>query len=157
MEKKLFFLEQHESSKVTKIFQVVLGALCIVIAVSWLIFNIQTVKSDSTLWITIVFLILFGVYQILAGTGKTKKFIITGVEMIVLKQNSVLPPVEIKSADLEKIEMYPLSIIFRTKNRSSIRFRFGLSYPEIIEPVKNEIVEFAELNSILLEVKDEEL
>ncbi len=157
MEKKLFHLEPKESSRLTKIFQIVLGVLCIIIAIYWLIFNIQSVKADGTLWITILFLIFFGIYQILAGTGKTRKYLCTEPEKLVLKQHSVLPPIEIKSTDIEKIELFPLSISFKIKNRSKIRFRFGLSYPEIIEPVKNEIVVFADLNKIPLEVKDEEL
>jgi hypothetical protein len=157
MEKKLFFLEPGESSKVTKIFQIILGVLCIIIAIYWFIFNLKSVKTDTTLWITIAFLILFGVYQLLAGIGKTRKYIITGPEKIVLKQNAVLPPMELKATELEKIELFPLSISFRIKNHGKTRFRFGLSYHEIIEPVKNEIVEFAELNKIPLEVIDEEL
>jgi len=157
MEKKLFFLELKESSGLTKIFQILLGVLCIIIAIYWLIFNIKSVKADGTLWITILFLVFFGIYQILAGTGRTRKYISTGPEKLVLKQNSVLPPVELNPADIEKIEMFPLSISFKIKNKSWIRFRFGLSYPEIIEPIKNEIVEFADLNTIPLEVKDEEL
>lgn len=157
MEKKIFFLEQHESTKFTRVFQVILGILCILIALYWLIFSFSMVKAGGSLWITIVFLVLFGIYQLLAGTGKTKKYITTEPGKIVLKQNSVLPPVVLKPADIEKIELYPLSINFRMKGRSSIRFRFGLSNTEIIEPVKTELGEFAGLNNIPVETKDEEL
>ena len=157
MEKKLFFLEPVETSKFARIFQIILGILCIIIAIYWLIYSIQSVKTDTTLWITIAFLTLFGVYQLLAGSGKTKKYISTEPDKIVLKQNAVLPAVELKPGDMDKIELFPLSVHFRIKNKTSIRFRFGLTYPEIIEPVKNEIVEFADLNRIPLEIKDEEL
>ncbi len=156
MEKKLFFLE-HGNTRFTKVFQIILGILCLIIALYWLIFNFQAFRTESRLWITIVFLILFGVWEILAGSGRTRKYISTEAGKIVLKQNSVFPPVELKPADLEKIELFPLSISFKMKSRSSIMFRFGLSYPEIIEPVKNEIVEFARLGNIPVEVKDEEL
>ncbi len=156
MEKKLFFLE-HGNTRFTKVFQIILGILCFIIALYWLIFNFQAFRTESRLWITIVFLILFGVWEILAGSGRTRKYISTEAGKIVLKQNSVFPPVELKPADLEKIELFPLSISFKMKSRSSIMFRFGLSYPEIIEPVKNEIVEFARLGNIPVEVKDEEL
>lgn len=156
MEKKLFFLE-HENTRFTKVFQIILGILCFLIALYWLIFNFQAFKTESRLWITIVFLVLFGAWEILAGIGRTRKYISTEAGKIVLKQNSVLPPVEMKPADLEKIELFPLSISFKMKSRSSIIFRLGLSYPEIIEPVKDAIVEFAGLNSIPIEIKDEEL
>jgi len=157
MEKKLFFLELNMSTKFTRAFQIILGLLCIIISAYWLIFNFQAFRAESRLWITIVFLVLFGIYQVLAGTGRTRKYISTEAGKIVLKQNSVLPPVELKPADLEKIELFPLSICFRMKSRNSIRFRFGLSLHEIIEPVKHEIVEFAGLNNIPVEVMDEEL
>jgi hypothetical protein len=155
MEKKLFFLE-HENSRLTKVFQIVLGILCFIVALYWLIFNFQAFRTESRLWITIIFLILFGIWEILAGTGRTRKYISTEAGKIVLKQNSVLPPVELKPDNLEKIELFPLSISFKIKSRSSIIFRFGISYPEIIEPVKNEIVAFAGFNGIPAEIKDEE-
>jgi hypothetical protein len=157
MEKKLFFLEPGESSKFTKTFQILLGILCIIIAIYWMIFNLQSVMSESALWLTIIFLILFGVYQLLAGTGRTRKYIATEQGKLVLKQHSVLPAVEMKSENLEKIEIFPLSISFKIKNRNRIIFRFGLSYPEIIDPVKNEIAGFADLNHIPYEIKVEEL
>jgi hypothetical protein len=157
MEKKIFFLEPKESKGLEKIFHIVLGIACIIIAIYWVIFNIQSIKTDGTLWITILFLVLFGIYQILDGTGKTRKYFATEQEKLVLKQHSVLPAVEIRAADLEKIEIFPLSISFKIRNRSKILFRFGLSYLEIIEPVKNEIIGFADRNSIPYEIKVEEL
>jgi hypothetical protein len=157
MGEKLFFLEHRDGSHVTKIFQTVLGVLCIGIAIYWMVFNIKSLKSDTTLWITIAFLIFFGIYQILAGTGKTKKYIETGSEKIVLKQNSVLPPVTLKPGDLEKIELFSLSIIFTMKKSGKIKLRFGVTYTDIIQPVKDEIVQFAELHNIPFEEISDEL
>jgi hypothetical protein len=157
MEKKVFYLEPKESPGLAKIFHIVLGIACIVIAIYWVIFNIQSIKTDGTLWITILFLVLFGVYQILDGAGKTRKYISTEQGKLILKQHSVLPALILKSEDIEKVEIFPLSIIFKIRNRSKIVFRFGLSYLEIIDPVKNEIAGFAGLNHIPYEIKNEEL
>ncbi len=157
MGEKLFFLDQRNSSHVTKVFQIVLGVLCIGIALYWMFFNIKSIQADSTLWITIAFLIFFGIYQILAGTGKTQKYIETGPEKIILKQNSVLPPVTLKPVEIDNIDIFSLSIIFTMKRSGKIKLRFGLTYTDIIQPVKDEIVQFAELHNIPFEEISDEL
>jgi hypothetical protein len=70
MEKKYFVLGSGESNIMVKLFQIMLGVVCIGIAIYWLIFNTKSMKINSTLWITIAFLIVFGIYQIMAGAGK---------------------------------------------------------------------------------------
>ena len=157
MENKYFLLEPKENPRAVKIFQISLGVTCIAIAIFWILFNIKSLEADRTLWATIIFLMLFGIYEILAGLGKTARYIKTGPAGIIIKQHSVLPDVELISNDIERIEIYPLSIKFLLKNRKKFLFRFGVSYPEIISPVKDEIVEFAGSNKIPLEVISEEL
>jgi hypothetical protein len=67
METKYFSLGPSEQSAVVKIIRSIFGLVCIAIAVFWLIFNIRSVKADHTLWITVLFLSGFGIYQVLAG------------------------------------------------------------------------------------------
>jgi len=157
MEKKIFTLEHRDNSRITRIFQFTLGVICIIIAIFWLVFNLKSLKADNTLWITIVFLTGFGAYEILAGLGKTAKFVDISDEKIILKQNSVLPGIELKASDMEKIEILPLSIKFTMKNHNRHILRFGLSYTEIIIPAKDTITEFAGMNKIPVEMKDEEI
>ncbi len=157
MEEKNFSLELRDSSHITKVFQIVLGILCIGISIYWIIFNIKSLKADTTLWITIFFLVCFGIYQILAGTGKTKKFIETGPDKIRLKQNSVFPAVILQPGDIEKIELFPVSIVFTMKRGGKIILRFGLTYTEIIQPVKDEIMLFAQKHNLKYEEVAEEI
>lgn len=157
MEKKYFLLEVKDNSRVAKIFQLVLGILCIIIAVFWIFFNFKSLKTDSTLWITIVFLLGFGVFEILAGLGKTIKYIEVSADRINLKQNAVLPQLELKPSDLEKIDIFPLSIVFSGKKRNRHILRFGVTNTEVIEPVKDAVTGFAELNNIPVEIKIEEI
>ncbi|MCK7576876.1 MAG: hypothetical protein MZV65_14045 [Chromatiales bacterium] len=77
--------------------------------------------------------------------------------MITLKQSSFLPKSELKSQDIEKIDIFPLSICFLMKNKKKKILRFGLSYTEIISPVKDSVVQFADLNNIAIEEKKEEI
>jgi hypothetical protein len=157
MEKKIFLLEAKENSRVVKIFQLVFGIFCIGIAIFWAIFYLTSKKAEARMWITIVFLAGFGFYQVFAGLGKILRYIETGPDKIKLKQNSFLPAIELKSADIEMIEIYPLSLAFHLKNRKKSILRFGITYTEIIDPVKDAIIEFAFLNKIQLEEKAEEL
>jgi hypothetical protein len=157
MEKKYFSLETKENSRSIKIVQIVFGIVCIAVAIVWLVYNVNLLKNDSTLWITIIFLSSFGAYQILAGLGKTERYVETAPEKIVLRQNSFLPKIELRAGDLDAIEIFPLSVLFRLKNNKKVIFRFGLSNTEIINPVKDEIVDFAEMNSIPVEEKKEDI
>lgn len=157
MEEKKIPLEHTDSSHITRVFQIVLGILCIAISGYWTIYKLKSLQSDSTLWITIIFLVLFGIYQILSGTGKTKKFIETGPDKIRIKQHSVLPSVILIPADIDKIEIYPLSIIFTLKKGGKIKLRFGLTYTDIIQPVKDELILFAQFNNLVFAEINEEM
>jgi hypothetical protein len=157
MEKKYFLLEPKEDSRIVRIFQIVFGIFCILIALFWLVFNIMSGKTESSLWITLIFLIGFGAYQLLAGFGKTNKYIEVGPDKIVMKQNSFLPMIQLKAADIKKIDLFPLNINFLLANRKKINLMFGMTYTDIINPVKEAIIEFAEINKIPFEEKQEEI
>jgi Zn-dependent protease with chaperone function len=154
---KHFYLGAGENNRITKIFRIIFGVVCIVVAVFWLIFNINSVKSDGMLWITIVFLTGFGFYQIWSGFGLATRFIEIAPENIRLKKNSVLPPIVIAGADLERIEIFPLNVIFYLKTSKNILLRFGTTYHEDNEKILDEIIRFAESNNIPFEVIEEEL
>ncbi|HPF04160.1 MAG TPA: hypothetical protein PLV06_01125 [Bacteroidales bacterium] len=157
MEKKYFLLETRESSRFVRTAQVVFGILCIIIAFYWIIFQYGSIKNDSTLWITIVFLAGFGSYQIAAGFGRITRYLEIGSDEVILKQNSVLPRVVLKASAIKKIDFYPMSIRFIMEHKKRTILRFGLSYTDLIEPVKNAIAEFAAINHIITEEMSEEI
>ena len=157
MEKKYFLLSTAENSKLVKIIQIVFGIICIAVAVFWLIFNVRSIKADKTLWITILFLTGFGVYQIWAGLGRATRFIEITSEKIRLKKSIFLPASDIAYQDIQKIELFPLNLIFFLKSQKKILLRFGTSYQETNEQIKDEILAFADLNTISIEIKEEKL
>lgn len=157
MDKKFYSLEIHKTNKLTRIFQLVFGVICILVALIWLIFNFSAVSSVWSLLVTILFLLAFGYYQIISGLGKGEKFIEFHSDRIRLKKNSILPPVEIKAYDAEKIEIYQLSVAFFIKQKGQLNFRFGTTYTDDIEKVKEEISTFAENNHIPFEYKRDEI
>jgi hypothetical protein len=156
MEEKFISLGQDENPKFVKIFQIILGVISIAIALFWIYFNLSAIKNDGTQWISILFLAAFGTYMIRAGLGKNLKFIKISQGSILIKQNTILPPVQIKTRDIKSIEIYPLNIVFNSGQTKKMILRFGISYPEIIEPVKNIIIEIAGKNNIRVEMKDTE-
>jgi hypothetical protein len=157
MENKYFSLGSSENSKTLKIIRVAFGFLCVAIAVYWVIYNISSFKSYGTLWITIIFLLGFGFYQIWAGLGHATIFIEIGSGRIRLKKNPVLPVINIVAGEIEKIEMFPLNLVLFLKSKKKIFLRFGTTYYETNEKIKDEIIKFADINNIPLEIIEEKI
>jgi hypothetical protein len=59
--------------------------------------------------------------------------------------------------EIKKIEVFPLNLIFYFHGGGKMVLRFGTTYTENIDPIKNEIKKFAALNNIDLETKAEEI
>lgn len=156
MAEKYYSLEGTRKSKPMKTVQMVFGVICEVATVYYLISAIKSEGFNLTLLAAVTFLFLFGIYQILSGMGKTEKYFKINNGMISFRQHSVLPAVSLLASNIERIEIYPLSIKFFIKGRNKFIFRFGISYPEIIDPVKQEVIGFAGSKNIEIEIMDEE-
>jgi hypothetical protein len=157
MEGKYFSLGNGDTNQFVKIIRIVFGVVCIIVAVYWLNFNMKNLKQDATLWITIVFLLGFGFYQIWSGLGRANRFIVIADEIINLRKNPLLPSVRMLAEDIDKIELFPLSLVFFLKSGKRILLRFGTTYHEINEIIKDEILTFAERNNIPLEIIEEKI
>lgn len=157
MVKKYYALSNVENNKLVKIIQIVFGIVCFAVAVFWMIFNIRSLKTDGTLWISVIFLTGFGFYQVWSGLGKATRFIEISKEIIRLKKNILMPPVNISSGEIQKIELYPFNLIFFLKSKKKILLRFGASYQETNEDVKDDILAFCDENSIDIEIVEEKL
>jgi hypothetical protein len=156
METEYYQLGQSESSSFIKFIRVLFGLVCMGIAIYWMIFNITSAKTDLRLWITVLFLSGFGFYQVWAGTGRAARFIQISDDRITLKKNALLGAKQINASEIIKIEVYPLNLIFYFKDGKKIILRFGTTFTDIIDPVKNKTEEFASINSIALEIITEE-
>jgi hypothetical protein len=157
MNKEYFSLGPAENSIALKIIRIVFGLVCIGIALFWFIFNTRVARADRMIWITVLFLTGFGMYQIWAGSGRAKRFIEIGNEKIVLRQNSLLPSREIAAAEIKKIEVYPLNLIIYFNKGGRTILRFGTYYTDIIDPVKETVERFAEQHNISFETICEEI
>jgi hypothetical protein len=157
MDKKYFSLGSTENNRVVNIIRIAFGIICILIAIFWISFNVRQLKTDNTLWITVIFLTGFGFYQIWSGFGKATRFLEISGDLIRIKKNPVLPAVNLAPAQIEKIEIFPLNLIFHLKTGKKFMFRFGTTFQETNETIKDEIILFAELNNIPAEFVEEKI
>jgi hypothetical protein len=157
MERDYFSLEVNKSNKLTKVFQLIFGIVCALIALFWLFLNINSVKTNGGLLLTIVFLLGFAYYQINSGLSHGEKYIEISQTALKLKKNSIIPAQELKASDIKKIEIFPLNVVFFLRSGKTVFLRFGTTYADIINSVRNRIETFCEGNKIPLEFKNEEL
>lgn len=154
-ESKIFFLEPDEGSKIIRIFQGILGIMSVLVSGFWILFSIRSDVVSGTIVITEIFLFAFGFYMIMSGIGFTRKYIETKNSLIKLKRYSVLPPLNLEIKDIRQVEILPLSICFKLNNQKKKILRFGITFPEIIEPVKQSIIDFASQHNIKCIIKEE--
>jgi uncharacterized protein YlzI (FlbEa/FlbD family) len=99
----------------------------------------------------------FGSYQVWAGLGRAASFIEFGQSYIRLKKNAILAPSVMNATEIQRIEMFPLNLIIFLKSGKRIMLRFGTTYYETNEKVKDEMLLFAESNNVPLEIIQEKL
>ena len=157
MEDKYFSLEVNRNNRFIRISQIVFGIICAVLAVVWLILNLDFVMSNGTLWLSVIFLLGFAWYQINSGLGKGDKYLEIGQKTLKFKKNSLFPSQELNSSDIEKIEIYPLSMVFFMRSGKKSILRFGTMFTDIVVPVKKGIEEFCMFNNLKFEFKNEEI
>ncbi len=157
MEKNHFPLEATNDNKAVKVIQLAFGFVCLIVAITWIILNITTYKSTGSVWLTIAFLIGFSYFEILSGMGKAKRYIEFGQTTLILKRVSMLPPQNFEISEIDKIEVYPLSILFFLKSGRKITIRLGTTYTDLNESLKKGTEAFADKNSISLSYKKEKI
>jgi hypothetical protein len=153
---KYFSLEITENNKLTQVFRILLGIVCLIVAAFWIFYNIHLLDTDKILWVTIIFLLGFGLYQIWAAMGLAARFIEIGTGHVRLKSNAFLPATGLPGPQIVKIEIHPLNIIFYLSDKR-INLRLGTTYYEINEQIIDAIIGFAGENNIPFEIIEEKI
>jgi hypothetical protein len=156
MESNHFSLEVNKSNRLTRVFQLVFGLICALVAIIWAILNINALKSNASLWITIILLLGFAYYQVMSGAGLAEKFLEVNKSSIKLKKNSLLPAREMSASDIEKIEIFPLSIKFLLRSGNPVILRLGTTFTDIIDPIIKSVETFCHVNNVSVEHRIEE-
>jgi hypothetical protein len=157
METKYFYLSYKDDSRIVRIARMIFGAACIALGAFWLVYNIKTTTNTGSLWITIFFLLCFGIYQIWAGAGKAERYIAIGEDSVLLKRYIFLPHLKISASQTEKVELFPLKILLHLKSGKKILFRLGTMYYEINEKITDELLHYCEEKNIKTEIIKEEI
>ncbi len=148
-------LEIRDDNKIIRTIQIIFGIVLILIAVYWLIFNIRSFDVKGSLWITLIFVAGFGVYQIYSGLGYANKYIEFNDALLKIKTNSLTPAVEIDAPDIRVAEVFPLKIMLFLKSEKKVLIRLGVTDAEKIEIVKDEFIRYVTRFRIPLEIKNE--
>ncbi len=157
MEKKYFSLGSSQPGPFMKIIRIVFGLISIAVTIAWLILGPESMRSSGTFWITIGFLMLFGIAQIWTGFGKAVRFIEITQDSILLKKDSIFPTVVMNPGDISKVDIHPMKVVFRLKTNKNILLRFGSVYQETNETIKDELILFSDNNNIPFEIVEEKL
>lgn len=129
MADKRYSIDINEITKTGRIFRIIIGAACLVVAI-WYVYSIrETTASIETAWIAIAFLVLFSLWLLASGLGYTQNYITVGDGKITLKQKFYQPPVIFTPSSLSSVEFRTMLIDFFTDDKK-ITLRLGSSYPE---------------------------
>ena len=122
---KRFNIDINDNSLINRVFKIALGILCF-LAAGYFMYSITgTSASTVASWAAIVFLIFFGLWGILSGTGTIDKYIIIDEDRITLRKNPFLPPVEMLCTDIQYVEFGPLNASFVLKKGDKIILKLG--------------------------------
>ncbi|MCU0362164.1 MAG: hypothetical protein MUE32_02300 [Bacteroidales bacterium] len=157
MEKMHFPLGTREQGKIAGLARIVFGITCLAVAVYWTVQYGKISSGGYSVIATLVFLFLFAFYMVWAGLGKAYRFIEISNQEIRLKKDIFFSTETLISADLSKIVLYPMTLVFMLKNGRKILLRFGATFHETNEQIKDSILEFAEVNNIETEFVEEKL
>ena len=157
METNYFQLGNSDKNRFVNVLKIIFGVVCIAVGVYWIIYKIDVPEKTGSAWVTILFMLGFGAYEIFSGLGKAERFIEIGKATIRLKKSIFLPAKNIETSEIDRIEIFPLKIIFYLKREDRLTLRFGTTYYETNEKIIDSLVKLAKQNQIDMELIKEEI
>jgi len=148
-----FQLSNSDKSRFVNVLKLIFGVACIAIGIYWAVDRVKVSDNIGSAWITILFLLGFGFYEIWSGLGKAERYIEIDKTFIRLKKTIFLSVKYIDVSEIERIKVFPLKIDFHLNKGTKITLRFGTTYIETNEKIVDALVKFAEKNAIELELK----
>lgn len=147
MKEVRYNIDLKETTKPGKILRIVLGIICLVATV-WFLLTIRgTPASITTAWIAIAFLFIFSLWMIGSGLGVTDRYVTVGEDRITLRQNFLKPPVVFTSSTLRYIKFMPLALEFHT-DAGKVTLRLGTYYPGNTAGIMEAVEKFCAGNGI---------
>ncbi|MDR2887834.1 MAG: hypothetical protein LBV26_07550 [Bacteroidales bacterium] len=157
MDTNRFQLGNSDTSRFVNILKVFFGGACIAVGIYLAVCGAGDLGNTGSAWITVMFMLGFGFYEIWSGLGKAERYIEIGCTFVRLKKNIFLPAAHIEVSEIDRICIFPLKVSFYLKKGTKVVLRFGTTYIETNEKIIDAIARLAEHYSICLECRDEEI
>jgi len=148
MESTKFSLEVIERNRITRVSESVFGILCLAGA-SWYAISLQGPSSPGLSgWLAVIFLALFGIWEILSGAGLVSRYISIGTDQITLRHRVWKPPVALRPSDLAAVKFKTLKVDFCLNGGNVISIRLGTYYSERSAQIMEAVEAFCADNKI---------
>lgn len=157
MEEQTILLGEREDKPFVKIMVVIFGIMCIITAGWWTVFLVRYPDNENIFWAGSIFLLLFGLYQLLSGLGYTKRYISRTNGGLVVRQNSLMPAKKLQASQLRQLEIRSMDMVLHGTDSSRLRIKLGIRYPDLGQQVKEFVTRWAEDNYIEIFYKHEAL
>jgi len=150
MEDRKFSLEVIERNKITRVSELVFGLLCLAGA-SWYAVSLHGPSSPGLSgWLAVIFLALFGIWEILSGAGLVARYIWIGTDQITLRHRAWRPSVSLAPSDLAEVKFNPLTVDFCLTGGKVISVRLGTYYSERSAQIMEAVEVFCAGNRIMI-------
>lgn len=147
MKESRYSIDLHENRRLEKAGRILLGVSSLAVT-GWYFYSITgTAASNTSSWVAIAFLFLFGLWMIISGLGYTSRYIIVSDEKITLRQEFYKPPAVFTPVSLRAVEFRPLTIIFIAES-GNVSLKLGTYWPENTARILEAVEEFCRQNSV---------
>ncbi len=134
-------LDSRVSNRFVRIVQVVFGIVAALTAAWLAVFML--LSPEASYWIAVLFLFLFGLFQIYSGLGHATRYIEVDGDTITVKSQIASRPVSFEASSVESIEIERLSLHINGNGKKRVSVRFGVAYPGIIDNAKEGVAAWA--------------
>jgi len=156
MEPEKISLDVRESTKLNRYLQLFFSLICFVVAVWFLLKLISTGTLSGSNSIAVVFLLLFGVWELLSGFGITQRYLVFSGDAITIKHRFFARPVVFRPDNIKIIVFKPLSFSIVGCNDKKTIIRLGNYYQERTLKILESVSDFCKTNHVLAEGLEKE-
>ncbi|NLE34872.1 MAG: hypothetical protein GX622_07200 [Bacteroidales bacterium] len=148
METRKFKLDTGEHDTITRVVKTLFGIICIAFAVVTAVIVYRSDRMSTGNVAAVVFLLLFGIWLVLAGFGLTERYVEISGDSVTLKDRFLVPARSLKPSDIKVIEFGQLKISFLLMSGEVLPLRLGTYYRENSFMLMEAVEEFCLLNNL---------